>query len=89
MTTVYKRDALSVMNEVYHEFIDVLNTKRGANKSFISFESRFEAEVSKFNSHSSLARLPDALVAFMLLVNANVDSSQRISVLAASSLNSE
>jgi len=66
-----------------------LKTKRGSSESFIDFESRFEAQISKFNSHSSLARLPDALVAFMLLANSNVDSSQRISVLAASSPNSD
>lgn len=57
--------------------------KRGADESFLNFESRFAAQVSKFNSHSSDAKLPEALTSFMLLANSNIDNNQRISILAA------
>lgn len=49
-------------------------------KSFLSFESRFQAQMSKLNSHFSTFKLPEALMAFLLLGNANVDQSQNISV---------
>lgn len=82
---VYKRDALSVVSEVYQNFIALLNTKRGHNESFKNFKSQFDAHVSRFNASSESAKWPNALTAFMLLVNASVDSSQRVSVLAAAS----
>ena len=80
---VYKRDALSTVTDVYHDFMNLLNLKRGQNESFKNFESRFEATVSKFNSHSDSSKIPESLTALMLLANSNVDSGQRISVLAA------
>ena len=80
---VYKRDPLAVIRDVDQTFQQVMSTKRGLNESFKNFESRFEAQVSKYNSLSTESQLPNALVTFMLLSNANVDSSQRVSVLAA------
>lgn len=82
---VHKRDPLSAVSDVFQDFITLLSTKRGQNESFKNFESRFEAQVSKFNSHSHASKLPEALTAFMLLGNSAVDSSQRVSVLAAAS----
>jgi len=76
-----------VVSDVYQDFNDLLATKRGQNESFKNFESRFEAQVSKFNSHADSSKLPDAITAFMLLANSSVDSSQRISVLASTSPN--
>ncbi len=80
---VYKPDPPAAVSDVYQDFLEVINAKRGSNESFKNFESRFEAQVAKFNSHSESSKLPEALVAFMLLANSNVDSGQRISVLAA------
>ena len=48
---VYKRDDLSIMNGVYQNFINLLNTKRGSSESFKNSESRFDAQVSKFNAN--------------------------------------
>lgn len=56
-------------------------------ETFKNFASRFEAHVSRFNAMSASSELPDPLVTFMLLTNANVDSGQRVSVLAAASPN--
>jgi len=82
---VHKRDPLAVVSEVYQDFTTVLGTKRGNSESFKNFESRFDSQVSKFNAHATTTKLPDSLVAFMLLANANVENNQRISVLAAAS----
>lgn len=82
---IHKRDALSAVSSVYQDFLRLLGTKRATNESFKNYEARFEAQLSRFHAHSNSCFLPDALTAFMLLANANVDTSQRISVLAASS----
>ncbi len=84
VNAVFKRDPLAIVSEVYQDFFDLLNTKRGQTETFKNFESGFEAQCSKFNSHSDASKLPDALLAFMLMANANLDGSTRISVLAAS-----
>lgn len=83
VNALYKRDALSTVSNVYQDFNAVLTTRRGERETFKNFESRFEAKVAKFKSHGSSCNLPEALLAFMLLGNACVDNTQRISVLAA------
>lgn len=83
VNAVYKRDKLSSVSDANQDFMNLLNLKRGPTESFRNNESRFEAQVSKFNAHSTSSHAPDSLTAFMLLANSNVDSSQRISVLAA------
>lgn len=50
------------------------------------FEQSFEALAAKFNCHSDKdPMLPDSLVAFLLMADAKLDDSQRISILAAAS----
>jgi len=80
---VYKRDPLAVVKEVYGEFMGLVNTRRGEKEGFSNFESRFQAQVAKLNSHFVDTEFPEALTAFLLLGNANIDNSQRISILAA------
>lgn len=80
---IHKRDTLSVVSEVYSDFLCHLNTKRGTNESFKIFKSRFEAQSTNFNPHSDTSKLPDALLEFMLLASSCVDGNQRISVLPA------
>ena len=82
---VYKRDALSTVSDVYRDYMDLLSLKRSSNEKFRTFESRFEAQVAKFNSNSTVCQIPEALTSFLLLANTNVDDSKRISVLAAAS----
>ena len=79
---LYRRDPLAVVSDVFQDFLSLINTKRHPNESFKNFESRFQAQVSRLNAHGSEARLSDALVAFALLANADVDNNQRVSVLA-------
>lgn len=81
---VHKRDPLAVISEVYGDFTSLLMLKRGQTESFKNFATRFEAQFTKFNSHSDTTKLPDCLLAFMLLANSNLENNQRVSVLAAS-----
>lgn len=83
--TVFQRDPLAVVAGVFRDFSEMISMRRGPNESFQSFESRFSAQVSRFNAHSKESELPEALTAFMLLANANVDSGQKISILASAS----
>jgi len=84
LKAMYKRDALAVVSDLYQDFINVLKNTRGQSESFKNFESRFEVTVSKFNSLSTVSKLLDARVSFILPANANADSGQRIPILAAS-----
>lgn len=86
---IYKRDALSVVSEAYKTFNLLLNTRRGNSENMKKFESRFSAQVAKFNSISNTTKLPDCLTALMLLSNASIDDAQRVSILAAASLSDE
>ena len=80
---VYKRDGLSVVNDIYSLFNGLVSTKRHENESFENYEARFAAKLSKFNSFANSTRLCDALSAFLLLSNASVDNAQKFSILAA------
>ena len=82
-SAIFKRDALSQVNRMAEEFGVLLTTSRGENEKLKSFESRFEAQVCRFNESSGSTILPDALLALLLLNNSNVDNNQCVSLLAA------
>lgn len=74
---------MSVISEAYHGFSTLLNTRREPNKSLKGFETRFSAAVSKFNSISTTTKLPQCITSLLLLSNANIDHSQRVSALSS------
>lgn len=83
VTAVYKFDALSAVIDVYLEPVE---SQTWPNRIVPNYEFRFEAQMSMFNAPSTSSQTSQILVsltAFMLLENSYVDSSQRISVLAA------
>lgn len=82
---LFQRDPLSVVKDVHKDVNDLLSTRRNTNESFRNFESRFTAQLAKFNSYGSSTKLPKSQSPLMLSSNAAVESSQRISVLAAAS----
>ena len=55
---IYQRDALSVVSEAFRSFNALLNTRRGDNENMKNFESRFSAQVAKFNWISQITKLP-------------------------------
>ena len=83
---LHKKDASSVVNTVYTDFMQLLATKRGITETCRNYESRFAASIAKLKSHASSA-LPESLTAFMLLANSNIEDNQRISILAAATAN--
>ena len=89
VNAVFKRDGLSVVSDVYTLFNELVMTRRHENESFQNYESRFAARLSKLNSYALSTRLCEALSAFLLLSNAHVDNSQKISILAACNGNSK
>lgn len=66
----------------YLDFNSLIYTSRGFNQNMRNFETRFEAQASRFNAHNAGSIL-DSLVALMILANWNVDDIQRVSILAA------
>ena len=89
VNAVYQRDALSVISETFEGFNALLTTRRGHTETLKNFELRFSAAVTKFNSLSKTTKLPQCITALMLLSNANIDQSQRVSVLAAAALKND
>ena len=80
---VYKRDALSFVNEVYADFTQLLGLRRGANETFKDYEARFSAQVGKLNAHGPAASLHESLLGMMLLAGSSVDDAQRIPILSS------
>lgn len=87
VNSVYKRDALSVVTTLYDELQQLMSLRRERGESFPEYELRFAAQLARFNSLAPCVAVHDCLSALMLLANADVDSSQRISILAATSPN--
>ena len=82
-SAVFKIDALSQVSRMSEEFANLLSTTRSENEKLKAFESRFEAQVCRFNESSGCSILPEALLALLLLNNSNMDNNQRVSLLAA------
>lgn len=80
---IHKRDALSAVSYSFQRYLDVFNTKQGDNETFLNFETRFDAQVSRFHASCSGSKLPDALIGFMLLANSKVSAAELVSILAA------
>ena len=80
--SVYKRDGLSVVNDIYMLFDELISAKRGDDESFDSYEGRFTVKMSKFNSYALFMRFCETLSVFLLLRNAYVENAQKISILA-------
>ena len=80
---IYQRDAMSVVSEAIRSFNKLLNTRRNSHENMKNFESRFSAQSAKFNSLSQTTKLPECIIALMLLSNSAIDDNQRVSVMAA------
>ena len=83
-SVIYKRDVLSVVTDTFHQFLELLQTKQDMNETYQNFETRFDANVCRLNTTCSGAKLPSAVLSFLLLTNSRIDSSQRASILSAS-----
>lgn len=86
---IYQRDALSVLNEAYNAFLQLWNTGRNNSETMENFESRFAAQVAKFNSITKTTKLPECIAALMLLSSFAINDSQRVSVMAGAASSDE
>lgn len=82
INAIHKYDPLQFVSEVHLDFNMSPSTRRHQKENMRNFERRFEAQLSRFNSHNA-GKIPDAVVALMLLGNSNIDDNQRVSILAA------
>lgn len=78
-----ERDALSVVNEVYKDFSDVLSTNWEGNESFKNYEACFAAQFSKLPAHGNCASLHELIIGMMLLEGSAIDYPQGIPILSA------
>ena len=85
VAALYKRDPLSAVSHLFNDFSSLLETKRGKNESYKNFESRFSAQMSRYNAHGKSIELPESIVALLLLNKADVGDSQRVPILSAAS----
>lgn len=81
VAAIYIRDPLAILPEVPQDFVALLTSQRDSTEAFKNYESRFQAKISSLNPHSSQAKLSHPVTAFVLLSNADVDTTQRIFVL--------
>lgn len=72
-----------VCNRCLCIFKQLLSSRRQAKASIKTFESRFEAQLTRFKAHGS-GSIPDSLLALMRLSHDDIEDSQRLSILAAS-----
>lgn len=82
---LYKPDHSSAVSHLLYEFPTLLNNKRERNESFKHFESRFAAQIVRYNAHGKPIALPPSIVALLLLANANMGDSKHVHTMSASS----
>lgn len=80
-----KHDRLSAASYLFDDFSSLLETKRDQNESFKIFESRFSAQMSRYNGHGTSIVLPGGNVTLLLLANAKVGDLQRVPILSYTS----
>ena len=83
ISKIHQRDPITVVSDVYRDFTDLITTKRGTSETFRNFESRYAAQISKYNANGNSIQFSEALSALMLLSNSGIDDSQRISILSS------
>lgn len=79
---IYKRVAPSVVSDVYHNSNSLLNVRWVPIDSFLDYEWRLSAQVTKLAGHGETFKLHDTLLAFMLLSNAGIEDALRVPILS-------
>lgn len=82
LKAVHNQNPLSVVTLVFKELRLLLLIKYGENEKQKYLESRFGPQLSKFNALGISIHLSVSISSLILLSNADVDVSQRISILA-------
>lgn len=67
-------------SDVYKDLNAIINMQRQLIDLFKNFESKLSALSSKLNAQGTSPELSEYIAAMVLLTNANVDESRRVSV---------
>lgn len=86
INAIYGRDFMSVISEAYENFSALTNPRQEPPHSPKTFETRFLAAGAIFNSFSSIKKLLQCITSSMLLNNASIENSQRVSAHSAAAL---
>lgn len=78
---VHKKDALSVVSDVYSQLHRLFRMVRKHGEDFREFEARFNAQLHRFYALGHLTALSEAVSALCLLNNSDFENSQRILIL--------
>lgn len=74
VNAIHRRDALSVVADVYSDSNQLLSTRRNGSEQLKNSEILFEAQLVRFNAHDA-GNIPESLVALMLLASANIEDN--------------
>lgn len=67
----------------YHNFLSLLETKYSKTESFKNFESRFSAQMSRYNAHRRSIELSVSILWLLFLNNAILGDSKRVPILSS------
>lgn len=80
---VHKIDPLTAKTDAFQASVELIDCVRGQNEKFVYFVGRFEAVLSVAISKSGGLKLPSFFTTLLLLKNAKVEHSSRISIFSA------
>lgn len=64
---IHKQDGISIINDTFQRFFQVLATKHGDSETYRNFETRFDASVCRLNASCPGSELPSAILSFQCL----------------------
>lgn len=81
VAAVYMRDLLSVTNQIFKDFFDLLSAKRNENEPYHSYEQKYPEKVVKFYSQGKYPDINNAPLATMLFYGSTIVEAQIIPIL--------
>lgn len=86
VSKIYRLDFMPIINEPFDQFHALIETTQKRSESLKSFESRFSAAFTEFNSLSKTTKLSQLATSLLFLADAQIDQSQSVPALAATKL---
>lgn len=73
---IYKCDPLTIVSLVYYVLQNLITTRRIEKKTYHTYEARYAAKLSKFNTVVSSVAISKSLAALFMIENSNVDNEK-------------
>lgn len=80
---------MSVISDVFTDFHSLIKTPRNDDETFKTFGSIFDAQFSKLKALGNNAKLSEPISSILLISNAIIEHSQRVSILATTAKGTE